>query len=162
MMLGTLAVGKTSLSRRFALGTFDSNYKSTIGVDIYEHDTASSSDETLRLMIWDAEGNFLEDALKSIYLRGASAGLMIGDISRPRTFDQMKRYSTAFQKSLPGRPLLFILNKTDLLEDEVCKRRCQDAEEILGEKVYLTSAANNFNVDDVFRALADQLLKLDS
>ncbi len=40
MLLGEIAVGKTSLVRRLVHNTFEHNYKATVGVDIYEYRVA--------------------------------------------------------------------------------------------------------------------------
>ncbi|MGI9409070.1 MAG: hypothetical protein ACR2OV_03275, partial [Hyphomicrobiaceae bacterium] len=41
MLLGDMGVGKTSIARRLAFGTFGGEYQSTIGVEILTYDIES-------------------------------------------------------------------------------------------------------------------------
>ena len=68
-LLGDIAVGKTSLIRRFVLDQFDDKYISTVGTKVtkkkmdFEFPEANCSVE-VTLLIWDIMGQAL-DVLKS-------------------------------------------------------------------------------------------------
>lgn len=51
MLLGPIGVGKTSLLRRLAFDRFESDYKTTIGVDIISHDVTLPKGDAARLVI---------------------------------------------------------------------------------------------------------------
>ena len=55
MLLGDIAVGKTSLAKRLVFDRFDADYKTTIGVNVLSHEARVSEgdDGLLRLVIWE-------------------------------------------------------------------------------------------------------------
>ena len=52
VFLGDQGVGKTSIITMFMFGTFEANYKATIGIDFLSK-TMYLEDRTLRLQLWD-------------------------------------------------------------------------------------------------------------
>ena len=58
MLLGDMAVGKTSIANRLAFDRFETSYKSTIGFDLYRYDVIlPQSGEQFQFLIWDTDGN---------------------------------------------------------------------------------------------------------
>jgi Ras-related protein Rab-6A len=55
VFLGDQGVGKTSIITMFMFGTFEANYKATIGIDFLSK-TMYLEDRTLRLQLWDTAG----------------------------------------------------------------------------------------------------------
>lgn len=71
MLLGEMAVGKTSIANRLAFDRFGESYKSTIGTDIYVYDVeAPPGDKPFRFLIWDTDGSFEDAMFRSHYMRG--------------------------------------------------------------------------------------------
>ncbi len=119
MLLGDIGVGKTSIVRRLVFDSFDTNYKATLGVDIYRHVLAGTgaSDDT-ELVIWDIDGDLADSIFNHIYIRGAAGALIICDSVRPETRESMLRLAQGFSDALPGRPFALVSNKQDLLDAE--------------------------------------------
>ncbi len=118
MLLGDIGVGKTSLVRRLVLGVFEADYHATIGVDLYKYDVDGAgpkADQKAELVIWDTDGNFGEGIFNQVYVRGASAALIVADVWRPSTQSAMLTLARGFTRLLPGREVILILNKSDLL-----------------------------------------------
>lgn len=161
MLLGDIGVGKTSLARRLVLGRFDGDYKATIGVDIYNYELSldgEAGDSRVELVIWDIDGDLGETVFRHIYIRGASAALVIGDAARPSTQETMIRLADRFQDELPGRPLAFVVNKMDL----VAAPGTFELPEALASPVIpciRTSAKSGLNVEAAFRSLAGIILE---
>jgi Ras-related protein Rab-5C len=117
MRLGDIGVGKSSLARRFVFDRFESDYKTTIGVDVLTHDVAlgpEADDETLRFVLWDTDGDFGLRIFETVYLAGASAAIVVADATRPATLVKMAGLVTRFEEKFPGRPVSAIVNKIDL------------------------------------------------
>ena len=117
MLLGDIGVGKTSLARRYVFDKFDSDYKTTIGVDVLTHDLelgAQCDNETLRLVLWDTDGDFGSRIFETVYVAGASGAIIVSDASRPGTIVKMTSLFAHFEERFPGRPVLMIVNKIDL------------------------------------------------
>lgn len=91
-LLGDFAVGKTSLVRRFVHDYFDDQYLSTIGVKVSRKTINIAQGEQiveLTMMLWDLAGSEEFTHLRASYLRGAAGVLLVGDLTRPLTFDTL-------------------------------------------------------------------------
>ena len=163
MLLGEIGVGKTSLIRRLVEGRFETEYKSTFGVELYRvpiSRAGPNGDQAIELVVWDTDGNFGQSIFRHVYVKGASAALIIGDLKRRATLDSMVTLAESFQEALPGRHFSFIANKADLIADGGAAElpaRLQDAR----QPVLLTSAKTGTNVEDTFIQAATAILRRD-
>ncbi|MEL7049962.1 MAG: GTPase, partial [Pseudomonadota bacterium] len=104
MLLGEIGVGKSSLVRRLTLNQFDMDYKPTLGVNIYTYDVPQSAmKDPPTLIIWDTDGNMSQSIFRHVYMREASAALIIGDATRPGSLDVMCELGEGFRDAFPGR-----------------------------------------------------------
>lgn len=159
MLLGEIGVGKSSIVQRLVFDRFDFNYKPTIGVDVYRYDVPPAPGrERMSLIVWDTDGNFGETIFKHIYMKEASAALVVGDLSRPNTLETMASLGRGFREALPGRHIAFVLNKLDLVgsPDEIV---LPEALQQFGGPYYRTSAKTGENVEHAFIEAAQAILR---
>jgi Ras-related protein Rab-5C len=119
MLLGDMGVGKTSVAQRLVFKKFDGNYKTTMGVEILTHDVvwmSHNQQQTVRLVLWDTDGDFGSKIFDTFYVSGSSGAIIISDASRPRTVSGMLALIEAFETRFPGRPYKVLINKIDLIE----------------------------------------------
>jgi GTPase SAR1 family protein len=161
LMLGEIGVGKTSISRRLAFDTFGDVYKATIGVDIFRYELDPPPDGIpFQFLVWDTDGSFGEAIFRQVYARHADAAMIVADVSRPATIEAMIELGRQFSDIQPGRYFAHIVNKTDLVNDEVpadIARRL----EALKVPWLDTSAASGRHVRDAFHVAARDIMKLD-
>ena len=121
VLLGEMAVGKTSVVRRIVLDRFDGDYKGTLGHDIFVYPMTGlgpNGDQTLELAIWDTDGGLGAGAFHfDASVKGASAIVIVGDVTRSRTLGTMALLAKECDTRLPGRPVYLLFNKMDLLGD---------------------------------------------
>ena len=116
MLLGDIGVGKTSLANRFVFDRFDTDYKTTIGVNVLTHDVdLPQSDDKLRLVLWDTDGDFGQSLFATTYVLGAAGAVVVADATRPASILHMGKIAAAFEVRFPGRPVCCVINKIDLL-----------------------------------------------
>lgn len=159
MLLGEIGVGKSSIARRLVLDRFDFDYKPTIGVDVYLYEVPDTPGrERMTLIIWDTDGNFGESIFRHVYVKQATAALIVGDVTRRSTLDTMLALGSGFSDALPGRYCGFILNKIDLIEEKEPPVLPQG---LAGVRVPLarTSAKTGSNVKEAFHAAAAAILR---
>jgi len=157
MLLGDIGVGKTSLARRLVFGKFDADYKTTIGVDILTHElklTGRPEDIWAKLLLWDTDGDFSHHIFKSIYIAGASGALVVADSSRPPTIDKMYALAAAFAEKMPGRPVLGLINKADIVRPDLAEH---DRLGLPLDQVMITSAKSGENVNEAFVGIAETI-----
>ncbi len=159
MLLGEIGVGKTSLARRLVFGTFEADYKATMGVDHYTHSIPMGPEGgEVMLVLWDVDGDFGDSIMGHIYLRGASGAVIVADATRPSTFEGMLHLARLFQQTMPGRPIACAASKMDLTENMPNYALPPDLR-AAGIPLTLTSARDGAGVEQLFTGLAARILE---
>jgi small GTP-binding protein len=118
MLLGEIGVGKSSIARRLVFDRFESDYKPTLGVDVYSYEIepgpSPQPSAGAKFIIWDTDGNFGDNILSHIYIKQAAGALIVGDVTRSSTLDSMLQLGRSFMSAMPGRYCGFLINKSDL------------------------------------------------
>ncbi len=118
VLLGEAAVGKSSLLRRYTENAFDEEYKQTIGTTFATKDVDVKDSEgevrKVRLNIWDMGGQSTYRELRRQFMKGASAAIIVYDVTRPETFMAMNNWFESFKEVCPESPVLISANKVDL------------------------------------------------
>jgi len=161
-LIGAFGVGKTSLVQRFVYNRFDESYLSTIGVRVAQKDIeAEGEGRTLRMLIWDIEGYEAGNPIVKNYYLGAAGGILVGDVSRPDTFSDLSRLLSQFKTINPQAVTVFAANKIDLIPDiSTVSTMLKKTEEDLDSRLFLTSAKDGSNVEQLFFFLNERLNRL--
>ncbi len=161
-ILGDFSVGKTSLVRRYIFDEFTDNYVATVGVKIYRHQSEIKIDnESAKVdqSIWDIEGSHFGEQLVKSYMTGAAGAMIVGDLTRDNTIASMTSHAEKFLEALPGRPVVFALNKADLIPAD----EQNDGSELVrefGGGVIKTSALTGDDVTAVFHAMFQRIFEI--
>ena len=162
-LLGDFMVGKTSLIRRYVLDEFSPDYKATLGVGIYKHQSVPPVGEpggATNLIIWDVEGGEHRQKMLPTYLMGASGAILVCDVSRPETAVVLNDYATLFGTHVPGRPLIVVANKLDLAQDEKVPEIITGQAKALNAALVATSAKTGDHVIEAFYALSKRIQEI--
>ena len=130
VVLGALNVGKTSVINRYINGFFQPETLNTIGAGFFNHIIKIDSFE-VNLLLWDTAG---EERFKSVapsLLRGANGVIIVYDISKKSTFEEIDTYYNLFLDNVPvdinnELPILLLGNKIDLEEFEILEEEVQE------------------------------------
>ena len=94
VLLGESGVGKTCIISRYTNNTFEDNIMSTTGASYCGK--AMTFDEyggkTIKFEIWDTAGQEKYRALAKVFYKNASVVILVYDICRKESFDQLKQY----------------------------------------------------------------------
>ena len=138
---------------RFVRDEFNLQSKPTIGVDFYSK-TVEIKEEIVKAQIWDTAGQERFKAFSSAYYNGAHGAVIVYDISKRETFDNVESWLGEIKTHLnPDDTIQMLIgNKSDLEE----QRQVQlDEGRELAEKNGIffmeTSALRNTD-DEVSRA----------
>ena len=157
-MLGSFAVGKTSLVRRFVYSIFSEKYLTTIGVKI-DKKTVAVGDREVDLLLWDLHGEDEINEIQSSYLRGASGYLLVADGTRRATLETAFHLRKKVETIMGELPFVLILNKSDVTDEwEIDSTLIQNLmeEEFM---VKITSAKTGLKVNEAFMALTEKMLE---
>ena len=159
MLLGDIGVGKSSIVQRLVFDRFDFAYKPTIGVDVYRYEVPPAEGRPpVSLIVWDTDGNLSDLMFRHVYMKAASAAMIVGDLTRRDTLATMARLAQGFNAELPGRHVTFLLNKQDLVQSpdmielpKMLAGRPRDTK--------MTSAKSGINIQSAFAEAADAILR---
>ncbi len=161
-LLGEFAVGKTSLVRRFVYDLFDDRYISTIGVRVSRKTVAVPIEEQLAeltLMVWDLAGSEEFNRVSMSYLRGAAGAILVYDLTRANTFDQLYNYVLSLYKVNPHAKVVLAGNKLDLVDrHQMDTGKAEKLATELNAPLFFTSARQGEEVDNLFRHLGRLLV----
>jgi small GTP-binding protein len=152
-LLGTFAVGKSSLMERFVRSIFSERYHATVGVRIQKR-TVELEPRPIDLIIWDLAGEDELVGLRTAYLRGAGGYILVADGTRRGTFNKALEMQRSADSSLGGVPFVLMVNKTDLEGEWSVQDADLDALTRKGWMVFKTSAKTGEGVSDGFIRLA--------
>jgi small GTP-binding protein len=157
-MLGSFAVGKTSLVRRFVHSLYSDKYHTTIGVKIEKKVVPLDAGRELTLMLWDIYGEDKLQKVRMSYLRGAAGYLLVVDSTRSASLAVAQQLHATVQAEVGALPYVLVLNKCDLVDQQDLDAQAVAA---LGQgsvATLHTSAATGAGVDEAFERLARKLL----
>lgn len=163
VLLGEAAVGKSSLLRRYTENIFDEEYKQTIGTTFATKDVDVTDSEgevrKVRLNVWDMGGQSTYRELRRQFMKGASAAIIVYDVTRPETFMAMNNWFESFKEVCPDTPVLVSANKVDLADKRMVPaepgRMLRDW---FQAEYFETSAKTGVEVNNVFARMAEVVL----
>lgn len=121
LMIGDAAVGKSSMLIRFTDDAFDEHIQSTIGVD-FKVKHLELNNKRIKLTVWDTAGQERFRTLTSSYYRGAQGVVMVYDVTRRDSFDNLEHWLKEVKLYSPnngeGVVKLLVGNKIDLPDSE--------------------------------------------
>ncbi|HEY0123632.1 MAG TPA: Rab family GTPase [Rhizobium sp.] len=161
MLLGDMGVGKTSILYRLVHDRFDGQYKTTLGVEVLSYDVpalAIDGGEPMRLVLWDTDGDFGTRIFDTVYVAGASAAIIVADVTRPQTVTRMNELASGFESRFPGRPYKALVNKIDLAEAAGSTAQIEKlAQSNIKSNIKFVSAKTSTGIAEAFAELGETI-----
>ena len=162
VLIGDSGVGKSNLLTRFTRDEFNLESKSTIGVEfatksiIIDDAHNPGSQKILKAQVWDTAGQERYRAITSAYYRGAVGALVVFDVTKRQSWENLKRIWIEELKSHSDANLVLMIvgNKIDLANlRQVTAEEAQAYADEQGYSFVETSALDATNVDQAFRGI---------
>ena len=155
--LGSFAVGKTSLVRRFVESIYSDVYQTTVGVKVDRKDVHVNGTD-LTLVLWDIYGEDDYQKMHWTYLRGASGYLLVADGTRKATIDKAFSLEQRVREEVGVIPFVFVINKCDLSQDWEVDSTFQAQLTEKNWNLLRSSAKTGEGVEEAFALLARKML----
>jgi len=161
MVIGEGAVGKTTLVNRYVTGTFERDYKTTIGSQFavkLAHISPPDAEYStgIKVQAWDVAGQARFKAVRKMYYSGAAGIIIVFDVTRRRSFTELSKWVQEADESIGGRvPTVCVGNKTDLPDRAVPSDEAKRWAEDQGFVYMESSAKTGDGVADMFSVLAE-------
>lgn len=160
VLLGESGVGKTSIITQFTEEMFTEEQQSTTGATFSSKELSCLNDtRKVKFEIWDTAGQEKYRALSKMFYKDASSAILVYDITRKTSFDELKNYwANEIKEYSPKKIVLAIAaNKSDLYEnEEVDEKTGREFAEEIGAIFYSTSAKNQNGITELFTAIGNK------
>ncbi|KAI9298753.1 rab11 protein [Neoconidiobolus thromboides FSU 785] len=160
VLIGDSSVGKSNLLSRFTRDEFNLESKSTIGVEFATRNIQVEG-KSIKAQIWDTAGQERYRAITSAYYRGAVGALLVYDVTKHTTFENVTRWLKELRDHAePNIVILLVGNKCDLrhLRSVSAEEGKQYASEN-GLSFIETSALDATNVDVAFKEILTEIYR---
>ena len=150
VLIGDSGVGKSNILSRYIHDEFSIDTKTTVGVE-FGSKIITISNKKLKIQLWDTAGQEKFKAVTNIYYKGAKGALIIYDITRRETFENINKWILELKNNEDNVIIILIGNKSDLEENrevdyDIGKNFAEENNMIFFE----TSALSGRGVDNVF------------
>ena len=162
LFLGGIGVGKTSIINRYVKNIFINDQTPTIGID-YKSKIVIYNSKKIKLKIFDTSGQERFHTLTKNYYRGADGIIMVFDLKRSETFDELTYWMEEINKNCDKNKIGLILvgNKNDgnLDERKISKEQGNKIAELYNFIYIETSAVTNDNIKECFDLMVKTLFE---
>mmetsp|Transcript_57195 Transcript_57195/g.117063 ORF Transcript_57195/g.117063 Transcript_57195/m.117063 type:complete len:215 (-) Transcript_57195:253-897(-) len=161
VLIGDSGVGKSNLLSRFTRNEFNLESKSTIGVEFATRSIPVDG-KTIKAQIWDTAGQERYRAITSAYYRGAVGALLVYDIAKHLTFENVDRWLKELRDHADQHIVIMLVgNKSDLRHlRAVPTEDAKGYAETRKLSFIETSALDSTNVDQAFQTILTEIYRL--
>jgi len=155
VLIGDGGTGKTSLVNQFVHKSFNTIYKTTIGVDITPYLVAETKDpkKTIRFVLWDMSGQSHFERFRTRFYAGTSGALVVYDLTSANSYRNVERWINELYSKCKDVPIVIAGNKADISELQIKHSRPPTLE----HSHLTTSAKTNQNVEKAFFTLFEKI-----
>ena len=159
LLIGDSYVGKSNILLKYLKNQFNENSKTTIGVEFGTKNIIINN-KRIKIQIWDTAGQERYRSITSAYYKGAKGALIVYDITRKNTFDNIDKWITDLKLNGDKNICIIILgNKSDLIDKrEINKNDGIKKAEMYKTAFLETSALNGDNISKAFDELIEQIV----
>ena len=162
VLIGESGVGKTSIISRFITNTFSSILMSTTGASFATKSIyLEKEDRTVKFEIWDTAGQEKYRSLAKVFYKNAQVCLLVYDISRKTSLDEIKNYWFKEIKNNATDNIILALagNKSDMYEfEEVSDEEAKNYAKEINAIFQKTSAKTDVGVNELFKMIGQKVV----
>ena len=162
ILIGSIAVGKTSILTRYISNEFEEEHKCTIKIEFKAKLININNMVQAKLIIWDTCGDEKFKAITRQYYRDADGILLVYDITNRDSFDSIINWKNEIKNNDPEDAVLFLVgNKTDNnKERKVTTQEGQKMANDIGFFFTEVSAKNGDNIHLLFEKISEEMMEL--
>ena len=161
ILLGPIAVGKTSILSRYITNNFDKEHNCTIKSEFKVKVVNVNNNTKAKLNIWDTCGDEKFRAITRQYYKEAQGVLLIYDISDRNSFDNIEIWAEDIKNCAPENCVVtLVANKCDLTDKRVVStQEGKNKADQLGYLFNEVSAKTGDNILLLFQNISEAILK---
>lgn len=160
LTIGESGVGKTCILLRYTDNKFSKHHLTTIGID-FKTKIVKFYTKSIKLYIWDTAGQERFRNIAQQYYNGADGIFLVYDVTDRNSFEKvtewMKQILSYNTKDKTG--IILLGNKIDAENRVVTMEEGATQAAEFGINFFETSALNNFNLDEAFNCMVEEIVK---
>lgn len=164
IILGDVAVGKTSIMNRFVDNNFNLNYHCTICVDFKVKSLKIGNTASANLQIWDTCGQEKYRAITRQYYQSVNGICLVYDLTNKGSFDKIDGWMQEIERAGLKDTVIFLVgNKVDsdkkrtFFSDETKKYALKNNMDYLE-----VSAKTGKNIIQLFESMTKRMIQLEN
>ncbi|XP_058832486.1 ras-related protein Rab-36 [Topomyia yanbarensis] len=154
IFIGDVSAGKSSLVNRFCHEIFDSDYRSTIGLEL-ESEKFHVLNQSFSLQIWDTSGHERLKCITESYYQNANVVVVVFDMTNEQSLRNARRWlDEVLEMNQPGVLKFLVGSKMDLLDKPSLVQIESEASDLANElkaEYWSVSAQTGQNVTKFFQ-----------
>jgi small GTP-binding protein len=160
IVIGEPAAGKTSLVKRFVTSHFSTDYRASIGTNMFIKKLILDSGREIKMQLWDIAGQERWIKMRHLYYKGTQGALILGDLTREKSFTQIEKFwCPDIEQYCTEIPIILIANKYDL-NSNISENAVRSlGERINAKDILFTSAKTGENVEKAFKLISELVIK---
>jgi small GTP-binding protein len=161
VLLGQSGVGKTSIIKQFLSGEFNPHENTSLSAKFLTKVIQFPQlNKSIKFDIWDTVGQEKYHSLAKIFYKSAKIIILVYDITKKETFDDINFWYTETKENTDGNPIYAVVaNKIDLYENQTVTN---DEGKAYADKIkaifQTTSALSNTGILTLFENLGKTFL----
>ncbi len=162
LLLGDMAVGKTSIIQMYTKNKVPQNHITTIGIDYATKTQRLNNGTEISFQIWDTAGQERFNSLTNKLYKSAQGLILVYDITSLKSFENINKWlETIKNENNKNVKVILVGNKIDLENKrEVNYNQIKEFSENYGIDFIEISAKENIKVENVFIKIGELLSDL--
>lgn len=161
VLIGDSGVGKSNLLSRFTRNEFSLESKSTIGVE-FATKSIQVDGKVIKAQVWDTAGQERYRAITSAYYRGAVGALLVYDIAKHVTYENVERWLKELRDHADQNIVIMLVgNKSDLRHLRAVPVEEARAFAVKNQLSFIeASALDSTNVETAFQQILTEIYRI--
>ena len=159
IVIGDSETGKSSLSQRIAIDSFNPTHRRTIGVEFLSREIKISG-KIIKLQIWDTAGSDRYRSITKAYYKGAKIIFLVYDVTNLNSFKNIKNWMKDIEDFKKEKvSIVLVGNKCDSLDRVITEEEGINLAKEYKIDFLETSAKNDKNIFELLYHGINKLLK---
>jgi small GTP-binding protein len=162
MLLGNMAVGKSSIMYRFTEDNFNVNMMGTAGIDIKKK-KIKLNDTEITLMIYDTAGHDRFRQITKSQYKGSKGIILIYDVTDRKAFESVSDWMDHIKTNADsGVEIILVGNKIDMTNRTITEEEGKALSNKYNVQIIETSALTGYNIEKAFTTLVQNIQNRES
>ena len=159
IVIGDSETGKSSLSQRIAIDSFNPTHRRTIGVEFLSREIKISG-KIIKLQIWDTAGSDRYRSITKAYYKGSKIIFLVYDVTNLNSFKNIKNLMKDIEDIRKEKVYIVLVgNKCDSLDRVITEEEGINLAKEYKIDFLETSAKNDKNIFELLYHGINKLLK---